>query len=321
MSGKKSKTVIGAFVLGALALLVAGILFFGSGRFFTETRKFVIFFPGAVKGLEVGSPVIFRGVKVGSVTDIHIEFNSRTMTVTIPVIAEIEKDRFRGAELSPRYLEELVDKGLRAQLQMQSLLTGQVAISLDFFPDTPVVMRGTDIRYPEIPAILSTGEELQKTLAELPLQELVEQLQSTMKGINRLVNSPALHEAVASLGTTAKEVQAMVKTIELESRTTAQAATRVLNQAEVFLAMDKGASGEIARNINQTLTEIRETFDKTDKILQTVRETALDERTFYELRQALREMAEAARSIRTLADFVERHPETLLRGKSDRKGE
>ena len=328
MNGKANKAVIGAFVLGALALLVVGVMIFGSGKLFADTRKFVVYFEGSVKGLNVGSPVVFRGVKIGSVTDIQIAFDPQEMSAIIPVIIEIERDRFRGGETDRKYFKELIDKGLRAQLQMQSLVTGQLAVYVDFFPDTPVVLRGTDTEYPEIPSILSKGEELQKTLAELPLEDLVAKTHSAMEGIDRLVNSPELHDAVSSLGTTAKEVQEMVSTLDREVRSlgqegrkTTEAATRTLNEAERFLAMREGASGEMARNINETLAEARATFDKTEETLEAVRRTASDERTSYQLQQALRELAMAARSINTLVDYLERHPEALLRGKGALKGE
>jgi paraquat-inducible protein B len=328
MKGKANKAAIGAFVLGALALLVAGVMIFGSGKLFADTRKFVVYFDGSVKGLNVGSPVVFRGVKIGSVTDIQIAFDPQEMEALIPVIIEIERDRFRGGETDRRYFKELIDKGLRAQLQMQSIVTGQLGIYVDFFPDTPVVLRGTDTDYPEIPSILSKTEELQKTLAELPLEDLVEKIHSAMEGIDRLVNSPELNEAVSSLGTTAKEVQEMIRTLDREIRSlgeegrkTTEAATRALNEAEKFLAMREGASGEMARNINETLAEARATFAKTEETLEAVRQTATDERSSYQLQQALREMAAAARSVNTLVDYLERHPEALLRGKGDLKGE
>jgi paraquat-inducible protein B len=328
MNGKANKAVIGAFVLGALVLLVVGVLIFGSGKLFADTRKFVVYFDGSVKGLNIGSPVVFRGVKIGSVTDIEITFDPQEMAATIPVIIEIERDRFRGRESDREYFKELIAKGLRAQLQMQSMVTGQLAVYVDFFPGTPVVLRGTDTEYPEIPSILSKGEELKKTLAELPLEDLVAKTHSAMEGIDRLVNSPELHEAVSSLDTTAKEVQEMVRTVEREvrslgeeSRKASEAATRTLNEAERFLAMREGASGELARNINETLAEARAAFDKSEKTLEAVRLTASDERSTYQLQQALRELAEAARSINTLVGFLERHPEALLQGKGALKGE
>jgi len=328
MNGKSNKAAIGAFVLVALVLLVTGVAVFGSGKLFSKTGKLVVFFEGSVKGLNIGSPVMFRGVKVGSVTDIEIDFNPEKLSVTIPVTIEIERDKFRGMESDRSYLNDLIGKGLRAQLQMQSIVTGQLAIYLDFYPDTPIVLRAKDSKYPEIPTILSKTEELQKTLSELPLEDMVEKVRSTMDGIDRLVNSPELMEAVSSLGTTAKEVQTLVRNLDRqvqsvgeETRRTAKAATGAFQQAEKFLAMDEGVPGEVAKNLNTTLTEAHAALQKTEAAMEAVRRTASDERTAYKLRQALEEMSNAARSIHALVDYLERHPEALLRGKDLPKGE
>jgi paraquat-inducible protein B len=328
MNGNVNKAIIGAFVLGALILLVVGVLVFGSGRLFGDTRKFVVYFEGSVKGLSVGSSVMFRGVKVGSVTNIQIAFDADTMVAIIPIIIDIDRDKLHGGDPDREYFRELIDKGLRAQLQTQSIVTGQLSINLDFFPDSPVVLRGKDKEYPEIPSILSKAEELQKTLAELPLEDLVEKTHSAMEGIDRLVNSPELHAAVRSLDTTAKEVQEMVRTLDREirvlgqeSRKSTSAATSAFSQMEKFMAMEEGKTGDIARNINETLAEARATFAKTEQTLEALRQTASDERSSYQLQRALREMAEAARSVNTLVDYLERHPEALLRGKRSTKGE
>ncbi|MEZ4598377.1 MAG: MlaD family protein [Syntrophotaleaceae bacterium] len=322
MAGNTNKAVIGAFVLGALALLVAGVLFFGSGKFFADTRKFVIYFQGSVKGLNVGSPVIFRGVEVGSVTDINIVFDPKEMKAVIPVIVEFDRDKFSGGEKEEQYLQRFIDMGLRAQLQTQSLVTGQLAIYIDFFPGTPVVLRGgPDTRYPEIPSILSTSEELQKTLADLPVEELMGKVHSAMDGIDRLVNSPDLREAISSLDNVAKELQETIPAVRKEivsvgqdTRKTAQAATRALNEAGKFLAMKEGRSGEMSENIDEMLVEAKET-------LAAVRRTASDERSIYQLQVAMGEISKAARSIKNLVDYLEQHPEALIKGKGALEGE
>src|SRR5512143_1986566 len=90
MSKKANKTLIGAFVVGAIALIIAGVVIFGSGKLFAPVRKFVMVFAGSVKGLNVGSAVIFRGVKIGAVTDIQLRVDPKNMTAVIPVYVEID---------------------------------------------------------------------------------------------------------------------------------------------------------------------------------------------------------------------------------------
>ncbi len=147
MSKPASKTLIGIFVLGAIALAVIGIVVLGSGKFFKETVGVVCYFEGDIKGLNVGSPVVFRGVKVGSVTNILLRFDPQTLDFKIPVFIEIEPDRIET--IGPRgkkgeRMKPLIDKGLRAQLEMQSFVTGQLQIALNLLPDKPAKFVGTD---------------------------------------------------------------------------------------------------------------------------------------------------------------------------------
>ena len=140
MSKQANKTLIGAFVVGAVALAVIGVLVFSSGEFFTEKRTFVMYFEGSVKGLDEGAPVIFRGVRIGSVTNIILRADPNDLSITIPIFVEIEPERFEMGGSRKHSPEEtsriLIQRGLKAELEMQSLVTGKLIVALDFFPDT-----------------------------------------------------------------------------------------------------------------------------------------------------------------------------------------
>src|ERR1017187_2043900 len=155
MSRKINKTVIGVFVVGALVLLMAAIVVFGSGELFKRTNKFVLYFDGSVKGLAIGAPVMFRGVGIGTVKDICLIYDSKAGTITLPVIVEIQQDRIKGA---PSFGElngarKMIALGLRGNLEVQSFLTGQLMISFDFYPDRPAKLRGILKGYPELPTL------------------------------------------------------------------------------------------------------------------------------------------------------------------------
>ena len=139
MAKPVSKTLIGAFVLGAIALTFSGIVFLGSGALFRDIQEVVMFFDGSVGGLQVGAPVTFRGVAIGEVSKIQIVYEAAKQEFRIPVAAELYPDRIQRMAATPSKtsLQGLIDRGLRAQLQMQSLITGQLSIQLDFYPDTP----------------------------------------------------------------------------------------------------------------------------------------------------------------------------------------
>src|SRR5512135_2268972 len=142
MSKQANKAVIGIFVVGAIALVVIAIVVLGSGKFFKKTVKAVCYFEGSVGGLNVGAPVVFRGVRIGSVSEIILKVDPSKLIFTIPVYIEIEPDKFevvgaRPTEMKGQNLKTLIDKGLRASLETQSLVTGQMQVGLDFHPEKP----------------------------------------------------------------------------------------------------------------------------------------------------------------------------------------
>jgi paraquat-inducible protein B len=263
MSKRASRSLIGAFVVGAIALAVAGLVVFGSGKFFSNTVKIAMFFEGSVRGLNVGAPVEFRGVKIGRVTDIILRFDAVDMSAVIPVIIEIDRNRIaivRGKwGQGPTYLKGLVEKGLKAQLVQQSFLTGQLLVNLDAFPDKPAKLLGLDIGYPEIPTVPSSFAELSRELQNINIEQIALDLRRATESIERFVSSPELKETISSL-----------------------------NQA--LKSFDK-----LARNIDtSTSPAAAETLDQ---------------------------IASLARSLRNLTDYLERHPESLIRGKKPSKGE
>jgi paraquat-inducible protein B len=184
---------------------------------------------------------------------------------------------------------------MRAQLEMQSLVTGQLSIALDFHPDTPIALVGGDPKYMEIPTIPSTMEALTKTIEELPLKDLVDKAMLTVEGIERLVNSPDLKGSISALHETLQNANKLVQNVDREVNPlissvekTSEAASAALEQAKKSLALTENVLAE-------------------------------DSPTLNELNKALRDISAAARSISTLADYLQRHPESLLRGKGGSK--
>ena len=176
MSKPANKTMIGTFVVVAVVLAVAAVVLFGSGKFFQQTERWIVFFEGSVKGLNVGSPVVFRGVQIGQVTDIIVGFDTAKIEVIIPVIFEIDPEKFKDIGLRVERSDEemvraLIERGLRAQLQMQSMVTGQLVINIDFLPNTEARLKGLD-RFAdkitleglnEIPSVPTPMQRLEKT--------------------------------------------------------------------------------------------------------------------------------------------------------------
>ena len=334
MSKQANKTKIGAFVLGAIVLIVSGVLIFGSGKLLADLDTYVLYFEGSVKGLNIGAPVIFRGVKTGSVTDISLQYNPDDLSVHIPVVIDVERDRFESVTGKKRRkvpLKELIEKGLRAQLQQQSFVTGQLMVNLDFHPDEPAELVGQERdKYPEIPTIASGLQKLTKTIEQLPLDEIVHKLAKSLDGIERIVNSPDLQGSIVSLKKALdsadkllvhidKNVDPLMASIE----DTSDAARGAFVQAEKTLAMEEGVPGELASNLRGTLTSAKDALASARDALKEAKETLAaykgvvseDSDLIYEVNTAMRELSEAARSIRYFVDYIDRHPEALLRGK------
>ena len=304
MSTQANKTLIGAFVVGSIALAVAGVAIFGSGKFFTEVKKYVLYFDGSVKGLNIGAPVILRGVKIGSVTDIKVRVEGKDLeNIRVPVYIEIERDRIAKSSADPelqkflakaetgKIVEILIKRGLRAQLEMQSLVTGQLAVALDFHSDTPITLVGGDPKYLEVPTIPSTMEALTDTIKDLPLEELVDRILKLVKNADSVVNSPDLKGSISALHEALKSANKLVQNVDGKV-------------GPLISSIDKTAVAAQA-----ALKEAKESLDLTENIL------AEDSPTLTELTNTLREVSAAASSLSALADYLQRHPESLLRGK------
>jgi paraquat-inducible protein B len=325
MSKKASKTLIGGFVLGAVALLIAGVFVFGSGKFFRNTFRYVMFFQGSIKGLNVGAPVMFQGVKIGSVTEISLVYNPADDSIYIPVIIDTEPEKISGvtANRDPGDIEHAIDRGLKAQLQIQSIVTGQLLVALDFFPDKSVRRIGLVREYPEIPTVPTTLQELSKTIQDFPVRELFEKLNLAVDGIQRLVNSSEARESVTALNQTMKDLQQLLDSLNtnvdplMASLTkTSDTARETLIQAEKTLNFRDGPAAGVIANMNETLAAARSTLAQSEKTLSSIQGMmSQDSPLIAELENTLRDLSDAARSVRALADYLERHPESLLRGK------
>jgi len=324
MSTKVNKAAIGAFVLSAIALLVVGVLVLGAGKFFTREHVYITYFDGSVKGLSVGSPVMFRGVKVGAVTDISITVAGKN-SLKIPVVFTLQPSKFKGTAAAfqndPQTIENAVNElGLRAQLQSQSFVTGQLLIALEFFPDKEPQFVGLSTEYSEIPSVPTPLEELQKTLEDLPFKEIVENLNSTLDGVDRLVNSidakkttRIIESAVKDIQTLAQNVNDKVGPLADSIASAARSADGALVETRETMIAVRGDTKKVLEEAQATLVTAQSALKQSELTLQAYGE---DSRTVTDLQKTLRELSATTRSLRQLSDYLERHPESLLRGKA-----
>lgn len=359
MNKKPNPTFIGLFVLGAIILFTIGVLIFGSGKFFRETNSYVLYFQGDVANLKPGAPVTFRGVKIGSVTGIALNFDARDMTLSIPVFIEIDTRYIHmvngeiPADQEGNIMFELVNRGLRAQLKMQSLLTGQFSVELDFHPETQARLLGEkafydDEEYTELPTIRSGIERLQKTLKRLPFETMVSKAISSLEAMEDILTSEELLEAIGSFTNTMKnveelavelkhqvpgiaasaretitEIRGMVKSTDQKIVAVGTKLETALDDARIMVSSTDRLVGDVnkeirplAESVQQTLASARTTLKRMDDTLSAFKGIASKDAAMgYKLYSTLDELSDAARSIRIFAEYLERHPEALVRGK------
>ncbi len=335
MAKQWNKTVIGAFVMSGIVLLIVSVILFGGGRFFVERQRFVLFFQGSIRGLAAGAPVVLQGVQVGSVERIFLQEDPESGSLRIPVIISLVPDQIDTGGVAIDDLEasiqNMIARGLKGQLTIQSLVTGQLVIELDFYPDLAVRLVGSDLPYPEIPTIPSSLEQIARTLEKIPVEQLFEKLIGAVAGIERTINSPETKEALQALQQTALGAERLVNgadAVVAGANRTIQNIDRQVGALGASLKTVTDNAGRVLQHIDAQVAplgqEARQTLDATRRLLAEAQNTVAGVDGFVgersELRQrlnrSLEEISAAARALRSLSDLLERHPEVLLRGKS-----
>ncbi|MEI7608933.1 MAG: MlaD family protein [Rhodospirillaceae bacterium] len=318
---------IGLFVVGALALAVTGLIAFGATSYFEHRPRAVTFFHGSVAGLAAGAPVTFRGVPVGKVVDIALQINSATGAAHIPVIMEFEPGRITvtgdaGAG-SGGVSKSMLAAGLAASLVMQSFITGQLAIELDYHPAADETLTGIDLRLPEIPEARGGLSAMKDTIAKLPLQELANDAVATLHSVRELVSAPEIRDILRETAAAAKSAAAVAAVAEAQApgmskdaRDAAAAAAKAAGRAEVLM-------GEIQPKLAAALADL-------DKLLgagpggagQVVADVhallAPRSPLLADIQTLVRNLATASGALRSFADQIERNPNALFMGRSQR---
>jgi paraquat-inducible protein B len=312
MAKQANRMMIGGFVVLAVIIMAASLVVFGSGKFFQKTNKYVLYFDESIKGLSVGAPVLFQGVQVGSVTSIVIQADLVTLKAQIPVLIEIEPDRWkvRAGERNPRKIAaKLIEKGLRAQLVMQSFITGQLMIELDFYPGSAVCYAPAQFDkdykdYIVIPTCPSTSEKLAQALGNLDLTGLEKHLESSLAGIDRVVNNPDLTASIRALQDTLQDASKLFTRLDRQVDPLADGVKKTVKDF-----------GKLANNVDSRVGGVATGLDNTMSTARGV--LSEDSPLMVDLENTLQEISAMSRSIRQLANYLDQHPEALIRGKGN----
>ena len=301
MTERGTKTLIGAFVLSALALLIVGIMLVGSGSLFSRNMQFVLYFSESLRGLAPGSPVYFKGVPVGKVMSIQIAAE-RDLNFDAPVIIEMQSDIFAEFDKSSGFsltgndqvAQVLVRRGLRARLGMLSVVTGQLSVDLDIFPDAPPVdpeMLESFRGIPQIPTMPATLTALLDVIDRMPVGEIANRLLDLLRNVDTQVaglNLPALTN---------------------ELRLTLAGWSRLSSQAETALT----AYSTLARHVDVQLVS---TLHRVSELSQSLIDVfGVDSATVLELNRTMQALREASQAITNLAVLLEMRPESLIFGR------
>lgn len=320
MSKPVKPEAIGAFLIGGIALLVLALMTFGGGEFFKPKIQWVVYFDSSLNGLNVGAPVKVQGVQVGIVKEIELQLDDGMGRLMKPVVIEIDPARVvstTGAPiditgLSPSdrntSFNKLLESGLRARLEVQSILTGLLYVNLDFSRDQPAHLTGLNYKglmeVPSVPPtvdeVLATLEEVMRKIGHLPIEGVVEDLAATLKDIHALVGSEEVRKSQLAL-------------------------SHSLESAQVILARLEKTLPELVSHLDATVREVnlhaRPVLESTQATMESGRIAAGNiadvTEANSELSGSVKEVNRAAASLRELSDYLQRHPESLLFGKPD----
>lgn len=329
MKTKVSPAVVGMFVLGALALGMIALLSFGGLSLFSRPQRFMVYFDESVHGLDLGSPVKLRGVRVGRVVDLEIHYDDTANRSVVAVTCELSRNVIndaKGAQLrvnGPQDVQMMVDHGLRAQLGVLGLATGLLFVELDFADPQlyPATTSATVPKYVVIPSMPSAISEYQASISEIlsdlrkvDFNGISKEIKTLLASSNRKVNELDLKTLGDKVGRAADAVTTLVDSPEAKQAMANLNATLVAARS----AMERidGQVGPVSDELKLTLTEAQ-------NALKTLDATAVTTRRFIQqqnqvgddLTLALRQVAEAAAALDNLAAAIERNPSSLLVGK------
>lgn len=317
MTPKGYKTAVGAFVVIGGILFTAALIFLGGGRIFDESLEYVLYFDGSVSGLNIGAPVVFRGVPMGSVTQISLVANARDSSVTIPVTIRIDdrsfirsSGQFLSENAQAEIIKRMVERGLRARLQLGSLITGQYRVELDFFPNTPMNFRSSTPES-EIPTIPSPIDTLQRAFTRLPLDQIADSLTAILNNITDAIGQGQLKAAIEEVTGAFTDARQLINDSPL---------IRTLNDS---LKQVDGATQALGRELPQALSSFQKAMANTAAAAERFGRAAdsaeaaigKDSPTMNELRRMIREFTAAARALKNFTDMLERNPEALIKGR------
>jgi paraquat-inducible protein B len=317
------------FVLGALILGLVGLLSFGGVNFFSKPQRFVVYFDESIHGLDLGSPVKLRGVRIGRVVDLNVRYGGEKHKSVVAVTCEFSKNMImdetgKPIDVSSRaQLQSMIDRGMRARLDIQGLATGLLFVELDFFdPEVyPVKTDTVEVKYAVVPWVPSATSEFQNSLLEI-LSDLKKvnfaaiggELRTLLVDTHKQISGLNLAELNAKWSQAGQSVTDLANSPEIR-KTIANLNTAIVQLNSTLVKIDG--------KVDPTAAQLSDTLLQAQATLKNFNSTAITAQTFIsaqngfgdEAARALQQLSEAAQAVQHLADFLERNPNALLTGK------
>jgi paraquat-inducible protein B len=339
---KRNPALLGLFVVGALALLFVIVFSLAGGQLLARKQPVVMHFGGSIYGLQVGAPVVIRGVRLGSVSAIGLRYDKADGKVVIPVTAELDRNLLRnvggmGKDADPaQALPGLIARGLRAQLALQSLLTGQLYVDLDFHPDKPAQrVNDGDMSTDEleIPTISTAFQDLQNQVDELDIKRLVTDISAIASSARGLLAKPELGHVVEDLAAAARHLNQLSAKLDKQadpllgslrgSSDAARQALQEMGQAASQVGATAQRAGAALDGVATTLgpdaplvQSLRRTADELTQTAIALRQSTANESPLnQQLQRSLQDVAKSARALRELAETLDQQPESVLKGR------
>jgi paraquat-inducible protein B len=321
MSEKPHTVAIGAFVVGALLIAVTTILvLLGPG--FDEDDRIIMVFDGSVKGLNVGAPLALRGVNVGKVSKIELLLDSNNVELIMLVEADFDGSNIReeGAREDEDITPELIARGLRAQLNTLSLLTGLLYIELDFYPNSELVLADIDSPYFQFPTIPTDLQRITRKLQDIDPSKLITELGKVSEGMDTLINSEDFQALPGNMTTTLNSLTELTTQLKDQLASTGPKLDTALDEAATTINTANTELPKLSQLVASNLNALNDSIAVFEKTMTDVNGlVAYDSATVYRFNTALQELTRAGKALQSLANTLEEQPESLIQGKSGDK--
>ncbi len=319
MTEKPQSAMIGAFIVGALLITISAIILVSKSGFGSRSDKVVMVFDGSVKGLTLGAPVALRGVQIGQVTDIELILNTDSIDLTMVVEAELNDDNFRRVGSNASDLtEDLIESGLRAQLNTQSILTGLLYIQMDFHPNSEVRLIDIDSEYTQIPTIPTDLERFALEFQKIDFAKLATDITAITDNIDRFVGDEDFQELPRDLRASLASLDTMTAQLTSVLQANGPKLEQLLDTSTQTMTEVRTEIPQLSASAQTTLQELDTAAAAFEQAMQGVTEVISDDSsTRYQLDIALKEIASASRAIQLLARTLEERPDALIRGKNE----